>query len=203
MSSRVLTPDVVGIDALVHDHQTVLAKAEGGVVAVFANNAPAFYAVTPARLAELLALEEKLARPGSDVALDDQLYQEPQAAPVAVPMGKFAMYPDWQPDADFIRLAALWGVALREPVTTEELASFIAYWQAEGKVFHHWKTKAAQPANRSCQQRRTAETRCEYGQRTDSQIPPDSEGNDEKRWRPDATPAKNDACPYQTRIQNG
>ena len=129
MSSRVLTPDVVGIDALVHDHQTVLAKAEGGVVAVFANNAPAFYAVTPARLAELLALEEKLARPGSDVALDDQLYQEPQAAPVAVPMGKFAMYPDWQPDADFIRLAALWGVALREPVTTEELASFIAYWQ--------------------------------------------------------------------------
>lgn len=97
MSSRVLTPDVVGIDALVHDHQTVLAKAEGGVVAVFANNAPAFYAVTPARLAELLALEEKLARPGSDVALDDQLYQEPQAAPVAVPMGKFAMYPDWQP----------------------------------------------------------------------------------------------------------
>ena len=91
MSSRVLTPDVVGIDALVHDHQTVLAKAEGGVVAVFANNAPAFYAVTPARLAELLALEEKLARPGSDVALDDQLYQEPQAAPVAVPMGKFAM----------------------------------------------------------------------------------------------------------------
>ena len=64
MSSRVLTPDVVGIDALVHDHQTVLAKAEGGVVAVFANNAPAFYAVTPARLAELLALEEKLARPG-------------------------------------------------------------------------------------------------------------------------------------------
>lgn len=48
MSSRVLTPDVVGIDALVHDHQTVLAKAEGGVVAVFDNNAPAFYAVTPA-----------------------------------------------------------------------------------------------------------------------------------------------------------
>ncbi|STF43607.1 primosomal protein I [Escherichia coli] len=107
--------------------------------------------------------------PGSDVALDDQLYQEPQAAPVAVPMGKFAMYPDWQPDADFIRLAALWGVALREPVTTEELASFIAYWQAEGKVFHHVAvaTKTgAQPANRSCQQRRTAETRCEYGQRT-------------------------------------
>lgn len=114
----------------------------------------------PSRLhaAELLALEEKLARPGSDVALDDQLYQEPQAAPVAVPMGKFAMYPDWQPDADFIRTAALWGVALREPVTTEELASFIAYWQAEGKVFHHvqwqqnWRAacKSVVPATADC-----------------------------------------------------
>lgn len=167
MSSRVLTPDVVGIDALVHDHQTVLAKAEGGVVAVFANNAPAFYAITPARLAELLALEEKLARPGSDVALDDQLYQEPQTAPVAVPMGKFAMYPDWQPDADFIRLAALWGVALREPVTAEELASFIGLLaggrQSLSPCAVATKT-GAQPANRSCQQRRTAETRCEYGQ---------------------------------------
>ena len=158
MSSRVLTPDVVGIDALVHDHQTVLAKAEGGVVAVFANNAPAFYAVTPARLAELLALEEKLARPGSDVALDDQLYQEPQAAPVAVPMGKFAMYPDWQPDADFIRLAALWGVALREPVTTEELASFIATGRRKVKSFtmcsgnKNWRAacKSVVPATADC-----------------------------------------------------
>ena len=160
MSSRVLTPDVVGIDALVHDHQTVLAKAEGGVVAVFANNAPAFYAVTPARLAELLALEEKLARPGSDVALDDQLYQEPQAAPVAVPM-------------------ALWGVALREPVTTEELASFIAYWQAEGKVFHHvqWQQKLARSlqigrASNGGLPKRDVNTVSE----PDSQIPPGFRG---------------------------
>ena len=175
MSSRVLTPDVVGIDALVHDHQTVLAKAEGGVVAVFDNNAPAFYAVTPARLAELLALEEKLARPGSDVALDDQLYQEPQTAPVAVPMGKFAMYPD----ADFIRLAALWGVALREPVTAEELASFIAYWQAEGKVFHHvqWQQKLARSlqigrASNGGLPKRDVNTVSE----PDSQIPPGFRG---------------------------
>jgi len=87
MSSRVLTPDVVGIDALVHDHQTVLAKAEGGVVAVFANNAPAFYAVTPARLEQLLALEARLARPAIDVALDTQFFDEPSAAPTRIPMG--------------------------------------------------------------------------------------------------------------------
>ncbi|WP_436859208.1 primosomal protein DnaT [Citrobacter tructae] len=145
MSCRILTPDVIGIDALVDDHQSVLAKSEGGAVAVFANNVPAFYAVTPARLAELLALEEKLARPGSDITLDAQFYDEPQPSPVAIPLGKFAMYPDWQPDADFQRQAALWGVALKEPVTAEELASFVAYWHAEGKVFHHvqWQQKLA------------------------------------------------------------
>ncbi len=49
---------------------------------------------------------------------------------------------------------------------TEELASFIAYWQAEGKVFHmcsgnkNWRAacKSVVPATA------TAETRCEYGQ---------------------------------------
>lgn len=145
MSSRILTPDVVGIDAFMQNYASVLAKAEGQAVAVFANNAPAFYALSPARLAQLLALEAKLARPGSDVMLDERLYEEPAAAPVAVPMGKFAMYSDWQPDADFQRLAALWGIALSQPVTAEELASFIAYWQAEGRVFHHvqWQQKLA------------------------------------------------------------
>jgi len=179
MSSRILTSTVIGIDEFVRDHKHILARTETGAIAVFANNAPAFYAVTPARLAELLALEEKLARPGSDVALDDQLYQEPQAAPVAVPMGKFAMYPDWQPDADFIRLAALWGVALREPVTTEELASFIAYWQAEGKVFHHvqWQQKLARSlqigrASNGGLPKRDVNTVSE----PDSQIPPGFRG---------------------------
>lgn len=130
-------------------------------MAVFANNAPAFYAVTPARMAELLALEEKLSRPGSDVALDAQFYEEPEAAPVAIPCGKFAMYPAWQPDADFQRQAALWGVALREPVTAEELAAFIAYWQAEGKVFtiSSGSKAGAQRANQPFQQWRNAAAR--------------------------------------------
>ena len=179
MSSRILTPNVIGIDAFNADPVAILAQTQGGALAVFANNAPAFYAITQERLAQLLALEEKLARPGSDVALDDQLYQEPQAAPVAVPMGKFAMYPDWQPDADFIRLAALWGVALRAPVTTEELASFIAYWQAEGKVFHHvqWQQKLARSlqigrASNGGLPKRDVNTVSE----PDSQIPPGFRG---------------------------
>ena len=179
MSSRVLTPDVVGIDALVHDLQNVLEKAEGGMVAVFAYNAPAFYAVTPARLAELLALEEKLARPGSDKALADLLYQEPQTATVAVPKGKYAMCPDWRPDADFTRQAALWGVALREPATAEELACYIAYWQAAGQVFHHvqWQQKLARSlqigrASNGGLAKRDVNTVSE----PDSQIPPGFRG---------------------------
>ena len=61
------------------------------------------------RLAELLALEEKLARPGSDVALDDQLYQkEPQAAHVAVPMGNSPCI-GLATRCRLHRLAALWG----------------------------------------------------------------------------------------------
>lgn len=37
------------------------------------------------------------------------------------------------------------GRGAKEPVTAEELASFISYWQAEGKVFHHvqWQQKLA------------------------------------------------------------
>lgn len=101
MSSRILTTSVTGIDAFMHDPRGVLANAEGGTVAVFADNTPAFYAITPQRLAQLLELEARLSRPTSDVTLDTQFFDEPTSAPVAVPMGKFAMYNGWQPDPDF------------------------------------------------------------------------------------------------------
>lgn len=147
MSSRILTPDVIGIDAFYDNPQGALARAENGALAVFKDNAPAFYAVTPARLEALLALEARLNAPQSDVALEDSLFNEltAQTAIVPVPMGKFAMYPAWRPDQDFQRMAALWGIHLIQPVTEEELATFISYWQAEGKVFHHvqWQQKLA------------------------------------------------------------
>ena len=179
MSSRILTASVIGVDAFMHDPDAVLNKAENGTVAVFVNNAPAFYAIAPARLAQLLALEANLARPGSDVALDSQLFNDPAPAPVAVPMGKFAMYNGWQPDADFQRMAALWGIALTAPATPEELAAFVAYWQAEGKVFHHvqWQQKLARSlqigrAGNSGQPKRDINTLSE----PDSQIPPGFRG---------------------------
>lgn len=179
MSSRILTSSVTGIDALLRDPDAVLGNADRGTIAVFANNAPAFYAITPARLAQLLDLEEQFSRPVSDVALDGQLFDEPTASPVAIPMGKFAMYPDWQPDADFQRMAALWGIALTAPATPEELAAFTAYWQAEGKVFHHvqWQQKLARNlqisrASHGGQPRRDLNTLSE----PDNQIPPGFRG---------------------------
>jgi DNA replication protein DnaT len=94
-------------------------------------------------------------------------------------MGKFAMYAGWQPDAEFLRLSALWGIALSEPVTPEELASFVAYWQAEGKVFHHvqWQQKLARSvqmgrANSGNQTRRDINTVSE----PDNHIPPGFRG---------------------------
>ncbi|WP_214051043.1 DnaT-like ssDNA-binding domain-containing protein [Morganella morganii] len=51
--------------------------------------------------------------------------------------GKFVMTGHWQPDQDFSRKAAQWGVILNEPYRPEELAEFITYWQAEGKAKHH------------------------------------------------------------------
>lgn len=147
MSSKILTPDVVGIDAFHSDPQGALARAENGALAVFINNTPAFYAVSPARMAALIALEARLNAPQSDVTLEDNLFNElaTQTHAVPVPMGKFAMYPAWKPDDDFQRMAALWGVNLLHPVTDEELTTFISYWQAEGKVFHHvqWQQKLA------------------------------------------------------------
>lgn len=147
MSSRVLTADIVDINAFRRDPDSVLAQAERGAVAVFDNNAPAFYAVTPERMAELLAKEAQLAAPQTDVVLDAQLYEEfvDPAQPVPAPAGKFRMYLGWQPDAEFQRMAALWGIPLAQPVTPQELASFVTYWQAEGKVFHHiqWQQKLA------------------------------------------------------------
>lgn len=41
MSSRILTTSIAGIDAFMRDPRGVLTHAEGGTVAVFADNAPA------------------------------------------------------------------------------------------------------------------------------------------------------------------
>ncbi|EAO2313168.1 DNA-binding protein [Salmonella enterica subsp. enterica serovar Senftenberg] len=65
--------------------------------------------------------------------------------------GKFGMYPSWKPSSDFRRMAELWGMPLKPGINLPaELNSFIAYWQAEGKVFHQvqWEQKFARHLGR-------------------------------------------------------
>lgn len=141
MSHKVLACDVVGIDEFMQNAKTALNHAQAGTVAVFSDNAPLFYALTPARMAQLLAMEERAALvPAINPC---GAFARPLFSPM--PVGKFAMYANWQPDADFQRMAALWGVHLAYPVTAAELLAFVSYWQAEGKMFHHvqWQQKLA------------------------------------------------------------
>ena len=160
MSVKILASSITSLDSFSRDPATALKSGDRGVMTVLDNNMPIFYAVTPERMAELLAIEEAAGRANSDVTLEESLFNDDfshdVAAPVAqnipTPLGNFVMYAGWQPDADFLRMAAMWGCILTSPVTPTELASFVAYWQAEGKAFHHvqWQQKLA----RSVQQNR-------------------------------------------------
>lgn len=60
-------------------------------------------------------------------------------------LGKFQMFSDWMPEADFVKKAAIWGKPIGEGYASAELAEFIDYWKAEGKVFHQaqWEQKLA------------------------------------------------------------
>ncbi|WP_112288496.1 DnaT-like ssDNA-binding domain-containing protein [Rahnella sp. AN3-3W3] len=61
------------------------------------------------------------------------------------PLGKFQMFSEWMPEADFVQKAALWGKPIGKGYTAAELAEFVDYWKAEGKVFHQaqWEQKLA------------------------------------------------------------
>ena len=160
MSVKILASSITSLDSFSRDPATALKSGDRGIMTVLDNNMPIFYAVTPERMAELLAIEEAAGRANSDVTLEESLFNDdfshdavvPAAQNIPTPLGKFVMYAGWQPDADFLRMAAMWGCILTSPVTSTELASFVAYWQAEGKAFHHvqWQQKLA----RSVQQNR-------------------------------------------------
>lgn len=143
MSVKILASSIIGLEQFRQSPLNALHSAEQGAVAVFENNQPVIYAVTPARFAELIAAEAAVQRQ-ADISLDEQFFAEPTAVPPA-PVGKFPLYSCWQPGPDFLRQAALWGINLSQGISDEELTAFIAYWQAEGRVFHHiqWQQKFA------------------------------------------------------------
>lgn len=143
MSVKILSSTGIDITTFCQNPIQALGRAEQGLLAVFDDNTPRLYAITPERLAHLLSLELATTRGRGGV----QEGHPPTASSCArstVP-GKFTLYRDWLPDEDFLRQAALWGIILQQPVTQPELESFIDYWQAEGKMFHHvqWQQKLA------------------------------------------------------------
>ncbi|TBL97999.1 primosomal protein DnaT [Hafnia alvei] len=156
MSVKILATSITSLESFNRDPAKALKSTDRGVVTVIDNDLSVFYVVTPERMSELLEFEQAANRTNSDVVLEDSLFNDERLPPIAAniptPIGKFVMYEGWQPDADFLRMAAMWGCILTSPVTPTELASFVAYWQAEGKAFHHvqWQQKLA----RSVQQNR-------------------------------------------------
>lgn len=64
-------------------------------------------------------------------------------------LGKFQMFSDWMPEADFVQKSALLGKPIGKGYTAAELAEFVDYWKAEGKVFHQaqWEQKLALSIN--------------------------------------------------------
>ena len=63
-----------------------------------------------------------------------------------IPIGKFSMFEGWKPSDDFVMRARLWGYALSpDGYQKTELAEFVTYWQAEGRIFEHvqWEQKLA------------------------------------------------------------
>jgi hypothetical protein len=77
--------------------------------------------------------------------------EEIQVTPVVVPgigepIGKFTMHENWQPSDDFVMRARTWGHALpHDGYKKSDLAEFVTYWAAEGKVMQHvqWEQKFA------------------------------------------------------------
>lgn len=65
---------------------------------------------------------------------------------ISEPIGKFTMYPNWMPSEDFVNRARTWGIAIpAEGYVETDLAEFVDFWLAEGKVFQHvqWEQKFA------------------------------------------------------------
>ncbi|CAL4042012.1 primosomal protein DnaT [Buchnera aphidicola] len=144
MSIKILVPTTTNLANFKKDPIAALSSAKEGALAVFQNNIPIMYAVTPCLLNKLFSI--------------NNLFQEQKKNNIKniicfkkIPIGKFTMYKEWKPDVDFLKQAAIWGIKLKKPVSHSELALFISYWQAEGRFFHHiqWQQKLARSIQQS------------------------------------------------------
>jgi DNA replication protein DnaT len=144
MSVKILANTIIPLEQLRDPSLEVFTEDSQGIVAVFNNNSPVMYLLTPERLRSLLHAEETLSAK-AQIELEQQFFADDSSLNNPAPTGKFCLYHGWQPDSDFIRQAAIWGIKLLEPVNQKELAAFIDYWRAENRAYHHiqWQQKLA------------------------------------------------------------
>ncbi|WP_242507328.1 DnaT-like ssDNA-binding domain-containing protein [Serratia liquefaciens] len=90
-------------------------------------------------------------KPHSNARAKDSPPGDPPKEPPPFPMngnnfGKFQMFKCWIPGQDFVQSAALWGRPIGVGYSPPELAEFVTFWIAEGKVFQQaqWEQKFAQ-----------------------------------------------------------
>lgn len=121
---------MISLEALCNDPLAVTGKP---VVKVLHRQQVVFYLLSPTHYHGLL----------HPVGNPDAPMTSPPV--ITVPPGKFAMYAEWTPGTEFEQQAALWGICIEPRLTDAELAAFVSYWQAEGKMFHHiqWLQKLA------------------------------------------------------------
>lgn len=165
------TLKIISINTLTNNQTKFLLELKSdknGIIEILVNDSFAFYAITPDRLKSFLRFEEKQKIKHEDLSnkYSKKTFSKKQA------FGKFAMHDNWNPGKDFLKLAAVWGIYLKKPVNSEELASFTSYWQAEGKLFHHvqWQQKLA----RNIQISRTRQLKSAFNQSSNSISDPDT-----------------------------
>ncbi|AEO07856.1 primosomal protein DnaT [Buchnera aphidicola] len=134
---KLLISDKINFDLFCQNPNQIIEKSNKGVLEILKNNSTIFYIITPEIFNKIFDLQYKLKN-----------HQNVNTKNINK---KFSMHPDWTPDQDFIRHAALWGIILNKEVSKSELAAFISYWQAEGCFFYHiqWQQKLARSLQNS------------------------------------------------------
>ncbi|HMI76790.1 MAG TPA: primosomal protein DnaT [Buchnera sp. (in: enterobacteria)] len=148
MSIKILVPTVITLSNFQNDPIKALNSAKEGAIAIFQNNIPIMYAITPNLLNQLFSVNNILKEKTKKIIktnLISKKNNKKKFSSVKIPIGKFQMHKEWKPDDDFLKQAAIWGIILNTPITITELALFITYWEAEGRFFHHiqWQQKLA------------------------------------------------------------
>ena len=154
MSIRILVPKVITLSDFQNNPINSLTSSKEGALAIFQNNILIMYAITPNLLNKLFSVNNVLQEKTKKIIKTNLISKKNNTKKVSlkkISRGKFQMHKKWKPDDDFLKQATLWGIILNKPVTISELALFIAYWEAEGRFFHHiqWQQKLARSIQHS------------------------------------------------------